>query len=389
MTNHAENYAAYIEGRHYTGPCLVDPELDDWVLVTNLGESYAVLNGRIECNPKKGLIRRASDQVIYSIYTANGYAKVTPSFPGESGSPVSVHIIVCAVVYGYKPQGLNEVNHKDFDKMNSSASNLEWCDRIYNTWYNKLKPQTYYIYTTDTLKKIKELPNYLSVLHYFNIKNFKVVTIGSIKKYSRGGASTSIATIRGAFITKYDYGDVIDLPLPTKKCIRHAVSAYDKNSGITNVFSTVRACAIWLCISESCLYDILKSNKYRNRMQKLSQYIISSLSWEEYYSFYDKQFNDPTIHLDISSFSNRANYRCMLSNAMSDEEQKQAYISKQLQKIGGIIDIIQDSTMNQENSNKLNTCINKLRRIAYKNKPITQEDIQCPTAQLTLLSLCA
>lgn len=383
MTNHAEDYLKYIEGRHYTGPCLVDPELDDWVLVTNLGESYAIFNGKIECNPKRGLIRSANTGFIYSIYISGGYACVTLSYQRKrnKGKPIYVHTVVCSVVYGYKPRGLKQVNHKDFNKTNNTANNLEWCDNIYNSWYNKLKPKTYYVYTIDTLKKIREFPNYLAVLHYFNIKSFMVVTIESIKKYS-SATGRGIVTVHGAFITQYDYGDVIDLPQPTKKLNRHAAAVYDKNLGITNVFSTVCACAKWLGIRSERLSEYFKTGK---PIKKMQQYVISFVSWEEYYNFYDKQVSDPTIHLDLCSFNNKKPER---ANTESDEEQEQIFISEQLQKIAGIISMLKCSTMNQENSSKADTLSSELRMIAYNNTTTTQEDQQCPTTQIPL-SLCA
>ena len=34
------------------------------------------------------------------------------------------------------PQGYKELNHKDEDKTNNNADNLEWCSRSYNCSYN-------------------------------------------------------------------------------------------------------------------------------------------------------------------------------------------------------------------------------------------------------------
>lgn len=51
---------------------------------------------------------------------------------------VSVHRIV-ANAFCEHPVGKNEVNHKDENKANNIASNLEWCDRKYNTTYGSLK----------------------------------------------------------------------------------------------------------------------------------------------------------------------------------------------------------------------------------------------------------
>lgn len=36
-----------------------------------------------------------------------------------------------------KPETYNEVNHKDGNRTNNNADNLEWCDRKYNTHYSR------------------------------------------------------------------------------------------------------------------------------------------------------------------------------------------------------------------------------------------------------------
>ena len=47
----------------------------------------------------------------------------------------SIHRIV-AFAFIPNPDGYNEINHKDEDKKNNVASNLEWCTRSYNNAYN-------------------------------------------------------------------------------------------------------------------------------------------------------------------------------------------------------------------------------------------------------------
>lgn len=45
-----------------------------------------------------------------------------------------VHRLV-ANAFITNPRGLEQVNHKDEDKTNNRADNLEWCDRLYNIRY--------------------------------------------------------------------------------------------------------------------------------------------------------------------------------------------------------------------------------------------------------------
>lgn len=45
-----------------------------------------------------------------------------------------VHRIV-ASLFVPNPESLNEINHKDGNRKNNAAENLEWCNRSYNIWH--------------------------------------------------------------------------------------------------------------------------------------------------------------------------------------------------------------------------------------------------------------
>ena len=49
------------------------------------------------------------------------------------------------------PDNLSQVNHKDEDKLNNIASNLEWCDNTYNSQY----PNDLSVYCLDLDKYFK------------------------------------------------------------------------------------------------------------------------------------------------------------------------------------------------------------------------------------------
>lgn len=52
--------------------------------------------------------------------------------------PYKAHRLVAEYfVFNPNPEAYNEVNHKDKDKTNNNANNLEWCDRKYNTHYSR------------------------------------------------------------------------------------------------------------------------------------------------------------------------------------------------------------------------------------------------------------
>lgn len=47
------------------------------------------------------------------------------------------------------PDNLPMVNHKDENKLNNEASNLEWCDNTYNTHYSKHQDLSVYCFDLD------------------------------------------------------------------------------------------------------------------------------------------------------------------------------------------------------------------------------------------------
>lgn len=47
------------------------------------------------------------------------------------------------------PDNLPMVNHKDENKLNNLASNLEWCDSTYNTHYSKHQDLSVYCFDLD------------------------------------------------------------------------------------------------------------------------------------------------------------------------------------------------------------------------------------------------
>lgn len=67
---------------------------------------------------------------------ASGYSCVSMAQYGRKNRPKQfyVHRIV-AEAFIENPLGYNEINHKDENKQNNCADNLEWCDRMYNIRY--------------------------------------------------------------------------------------------------------------------------------------------------------------------------------------------------------------------------------------------------------------
>jgi hypothetical protein len=70
---------------------------------------------------KKGKIRKLQEH-------PSGYKTVRLCKKGKC-STLKVHRLVCSAFYG---ESIGEVNHKDGDKGNNEAINLEWCTRAKN-----------------------------------------------------------------------------------------------------------------------------------------------------------------------------------------------------------------------------------------------------------------
>lgn len=85
--------------------------------VSNLGRVRTVATGKIKVQSDNG----------------KGYQKVNLWKNGK-GRNEYVHRLV-ALAFIPNPEKLPQVNHKDEDKANNFADNLEWCDNSYNNSY--------------------------------------------------------------------------------------------------------------------------------------------------------------------------------------------------------------------------------------------------------------
>lgn len=70
----------------------------------------------------------------------HGYKQVTLSKNGKTKTH-KVHKLV-AIAFVPNPRGYAEINHKDENKLNNSANNLEWCTRAYNVAYGTRTERT-------------------------------------------------------------------------------------------------------------------------------------------------------------------------------------------------------------------------------------------------------
>lgn len=116
--------------------------------VSNLGNVKS-LDRLIPCG------RRVNGKTLSAGKASNGYLSVV--ICGLSQSTKMVHALVAEAFLGHKPDGFNKViNHKDFDKLNNSVSNLEIVTNRDNTNAKHLKIGKSSKYTGVTYVKARD-----------------------------------------------------------------------------------------------------------------------------------------------------------------------------------------------------------------------------------------
>jgi len=89
--------------------------------------------GKIICNGKECVHR----------YNADGYIVCTLRLPNIGYRSVAVHILV-AIAFVPNPNNLPEVNHKDYNRANPKADNLEWMTHADNVRYSNCNRPDYH-----------------------------------------------------------------------------------------------------------------------------------------------------------------------------------------------------------------------------------------------------
>ena len=82
---------------------------------------------------------KASGKLLKPRKNRRGYLRVVLYKGDGTHKEYLIHRLV-AKAFLPNPLNLLEVNHKDFNKLNNSVDNLEWCSRQYNAEYSLSKP---------------------------------------------------------------------------------------------------------------------------------------------------------------------------------------------------------------------------------------------------------
>lgn len=107
-------------------PC---PGYEGFYEVSDLGQVRTVSHIR---NGKHGTTCKVSPRIKMLSMNNDGYLVVSLNANSNKTNVLCVHRIVAAA-FVPNPDNLPQVNHIDGNKLNNAASNLEWCDSIYNT----------------------------------------------------------------------------------------------------------------------------------------------------------------------------------------------------------------------------------------------------------------
>ena len=138
--------------------------------------------------------RRTSGRVLTPWKTKHGYLHVTMGRRKKQ----SVHRLV-AKAFIPNPNNYPDVNHKDEDKANNIASNLEWCNHSYNALYGTCQ---------EKLLKYKNVPVEMidkathKVLRIFESMKIAMQETG-VNKVTISAVCRGIRRIGGGYIWRY------------------------------------------------------------------------------------------------------------------------------------------------------------------------------------------
>ena len=143
--------------------------------VSNLGriKSFRIWTGTMYVNKEHILIPQLGKRGYYCIgLSKNGKSKTT-----------AIHRVV-AKAFIPNAKNYKFVNHKDENKLNNNANNLEWCTKQYNTEYSLAIPITQYDINGNYIAKYKSSKEAYRIL---NINYSHINECCNGKRKSAGG----------------------------------------------------------------------------------------------------------------------------------------------------------------------------------------------------------
>lgn len=164
-------------------------ENEVWKDVAEYEGFYQVSNkGNVRSVARRDSIgRECGGRMLKPRYDKDGYLRVTICKNGKQKTRF-IHILV-AGAFVPNPNGYSEINHRDENKVNNYANNLEWCTRRHNVNHGTMIERS----AQARSKKVKAI----------NIKTNEVITFNSTveagrKGYNQGGVAKAC---RGTYKT--------------------------------------------------------------------------------------------------------------------------------------------------------------------------------------------
>lgn len=128
-------YSYFIKGNIIDHESVESLPGEEWRDIVGFEGRYMVSNlGRVKNLPNKAM----SKERILTGHMLRGYLGVTMHDASHKQHAKAIHKLV-AIAFIPNPDGLPMVNHKDENKLNNRADNLEWCDAKYNANYGSGK----------------------------------------------------------------------------------------------------------------------------------------------------------------------------------------------------------------------------------------------------------
>ena len=155
-------------------------ESEVWKDVVGFEGLYRVSDkGKVHSVARKDSIgRKCGGRMLTPRYDKDGYLRVTLHKNGKHKTRFIHRLVAGAFVPN--PNGYSEINHRDENKVNNYANNLEWCTREYNNNYGTRSERS----GQAQSKKVKAI----------NIETNEVITFNSTvevgrKGYDQGGVA--------------------------------------------------------------------------------------------------------------------------------------------------------------------------------------------------------
>jgi uncharacterized protein (DUF433 family) len=184
----------------------IDPEAD--VAIHPDFPGYYVVDGGHVATVKKDLVGKEYTRKIAYVVVRTGYVDYVISDKVGRRCHKYAHRLV-AECFIPNPDGLREVNHKDFDKTNNKAENLEWISHRQNQAHAARHDRWKKLKKADREKVVEMVESgmeYAQIAEHFGVSYSCVATI-MLGKGERRRENTPIE-IRTAILERYAAGEL-------------------------------------------------------------------------------------------------------------------------------------------------------------------------------------